>query len=165
MANLCPKCRVALVHLADEARESVALGCQTCGGVFLDLRVMSNLVNGHGTGLLSAIGETAQQWRRVPASDAAVVCVVCEQAMQRFVTDLHGEHVAGLVLDRCELHGTWFDAGELTSLAKGIAAWNESIEEGADAMGRGLDPDGPVGLLASTLAMLFGPRRHRIRLG
>jgi len=165
MANLCPRCRVALVQLTDEARETLALGCQRCGGVFLESRVMTNLVHGHGTGLLSAMAETAARWRRVPTEDTRAACAICDQPMQRFVTDLEGEHVAGLPLDRCELHGTWFDAGELSALAKGIATWNASIEEGVEAMGGGTDPSGPTGLLFAALSVLFGPRRFRTGLG
>jgi Zn-finger nucleic acid-binding protein len=97
----CPRCPADLV-VRDEDGVVVA-ACPSHHGLFVTHRALVALVD------TAAMGP--------PALDApAVPCPRCAEPMtaRTFGRD------ASIVVDVCEQHGTWFDAGELRAAAKSV---------------------------------------------
>jgi Zn-finger nucleic acid-binding protein len=92
-------------------------GCRGCGGAWIDTSTLQAVLEaasaaahmeGHGT------GDGGVRRRTMPPGAAmkAVVyrkCPVCQQSMTR----RNFARVSGVVVDVCQVHGTFFDAGEL----------------------------------------------------
>lgn len=148
----CPVCVRPLVELS--CKQGVIRPCETCGGVWLSAaqsrRVTAGTLSAEERKLAREATRRFRSRQRggtyrsvLPAADGERACPVCEAPLA-----LSTVAPVGVVVDRCDLHGTWFDAGELRIVAR----WFE-------LRARGLDEE-----LAS-LAMLLqrGARRSRRR--
>ncbi len=112
--RMCPRCDEALVGrlvgdvLLDE--------CGTCHGVFLDVaaleRVLSERRQARAESLLGTarpeVGEGAVSAAQ-PSGSMYVRCPDCDTLMNR----KNFAQGAGIIVDVCRDHGTWFDANEL----------------------------------------------------
>lgn len=110
MKLLCPRCRKTLVA---ETLERVPVDrCLVCDGVWLDDGELEKIVAAGpppseiDTGLERAPEPEALEWE--------LPCPKCEQIMHRFQ---YGA-TSGIVLDKCEGHGLWFDFEELDRLRR-----------------------------------------------
>lgn len=105
----CPRCR--------EALQSLTIGqvplaeCRRCGGLWVDNarfeqicadRETQEAVLGEGRDDSPAAGQAQEERFYIP-------CPRCLKLMHR----IHFAGCSGIVVDRCKLHGTWFDHREL----------------------------------------------------
>jgi Zn-finger nucleic acid-binding protein len=101
---LCPRGCGGLVATFDVSE------CEMCGGIFIAHDALAELVTRHR----SKDGERrASIVPPTPAPDAVVYlpCPACRARMNRTV---FGKS-SGVIVDVCGVHGTWFDARELTA--------------------------------------------------
>ena len=111
----CPRCGNAFTE--GRLREHRILGCQTCGGVFLEKPAVALLERHRDEELLQAVLRTLRilmpfRTDRRPA----LSCPHCQQKLER--RDL-GE--SGHAVDICSPHGVFFDRGEVTAFAEFLA--------------------------------------------
>ena len=106
----CPRCDRALAahHISDVVIDE----CVGCGGVFLDQvaiqRVIADRQQVRAEALLGALPKAAPA--AIPPRDRMYIkCPVCRVVMNRRQLALG----AGVIVDVCKAHGTFFDAGEL----------------------------------------------------
>lgn len=66
--------------------------------------------------------------------EPTLACLVCQRPMRRSRFE-----PAGVDLDRCSQHGTWYDHGELLQLAEAVSRLN-AMERAASAANRGVAP-------------------------
>jgi Zn-finger nucleic acid-binding protein len=104
----CPVCRTPLAKLSVGA--GAGGGCQSCSGVWVD-EVGLQAVR---EDLFAKILERSPPRAAPGRSITQLKCPVCEKPM--LVTE-----VGGAVVDVCPGDGTWFDSGELETLAHAIA--------------------------------------------
>jgi Zn-finger nucleic acid-binding protein len=119
----CPRCARTFERRAKD--KAWLLACTTCGGVWIDAtqssRLLKHLV---GSAALTSLAERASSLAEdKPRLASAVHCPFDGISARR-----HKWH--GIVLDSCETHGTWFDAGEVERI------WR--IEHAFDADGLAL---------------------------
>ena len=109
MSWSCPRCGRPLVDLACAA--GVTLGCESCGGVWLDDAAYEQ-VREH---LFARILEKSSASTPAARCDqTTLACPECSAAMAK-------TSVAGVNLDHCPRHGTWFDPGELEGVCAAIS--------------------------------------------
>ncbi|MCC6648216.1 MAG: zf-TFIIB domain-containing protein [Polyangiaceae bacterium] len=149
----CPRCGGGLQILT---REAVSMHvCLTCGGAFLDNATAARLLSMVPPTALASAGWLDERASREVDTAPAVACPVCQRTMGRV-------HVkaAGVDVDTCGAHGTFYDRTELVKVARackrarvapvatgaavaagavGIAAISAASTDTAPA--RNLDPD------------------------
>jgi Zn-finger nucleic acid-binding protein len=107
----CPRCRSALdVTPGDDRRTHE---CARCGGLFVARDALAEILSAAEIGgAVEAYGGTMPAAGRVPGIDEVryLACPLCHSSMNR----VNFGKVSGVIVDVCKLHGTWFDAGELT---------------------------------------------------
>jgi Zn-finger nucleic acid-binding protein len=116
----CPRCSTQLV-------EAITLGglgahaCPECGGVFADRAAVAELSSANGP-------VSARDNRPSKVNTAAnLKCPVCNDGMRR----VNFSYSAGVIVEVCPDHGTWFDAEQIDRAAAFIAArGHEHGEEG-----------------------------------
>jgi Zn-finger nucleic acid-binding protein len=112
----CPRCTTAL-H-ARLVGDIVIDECGTCLGLFLDQvaikRVIEDRAQARAEALLGALPRTQTQLAPRPGEKMYVRCPACQTLMNRrqFASG------AGVVVDVCKQHGTFFDAGELPAIVE-----------------------------------------------
>jgi Zn-finger nucleic acid-binding protein len=105
-----------------------ALGCVRCGGVWLDNAASRRLLAGANERAALAIANHLDPTASPPArrDDAYRTeqpsCPMCGAALARVVTDPGRHPIAGIELDVCAPHGTWFDANDLRAIAIAVSA-------------------------------------------
>ncbi len=109
----CPRCRVWLQVAAVGAH--TLHGCTTCAGVWLDCRTAQQLCTALDNTTRSLVDGAARYARAVDTAQA-VGCPVCGQWLARSRVAS-----AGVDIDSCAQHGTWFDCGELAKIAQATA--------------------------------------------
>lgn len=127
----CPACEGALRELSSVAPG--ARGCDACGGFWLDHGLLSSIappISRRPEAVPAPLRRAGSDVRRCPSCHADLVSV----------------EVAGptpVALDRCESHGTWFDAHDLTAItrsdlaariARALVADSARIEAGERAV-------------------------------
>jgi Zn-finger nucleic acid-binding protein len=107
----CPRCDAALVgQLVGDVLVDM---CEACNGVFIDTAALERILTERRQARAVAILGRVPRATFEPIDPAAgrvyVKCPVCATTMNRrgFARG------AGVVVDVCTPHGTWFDAGEL----------------------------------------------------
>jgi Zn-finger nucleic acid-binding protein len=98
----CPSCRVALTAAGYTER------CERCDGAWVHEDVLAGMLQEK----TAAIAVTLPwQPREAQGGERARPCAVCGQPMQPV-------SLGTVALDRCALHGVWFDATELAAVLK-----------------------------------------------
>jgi uncharacterized protein len=101
----CPVCENHLVSL--ELADVEVDYCFTCKGIWLDSGELENLVRlegGEDDLLKSAVRAETREKRKK--------CPVCRTSMEKILTG----KADPVLLDRCLLHGIWFDSDELRKI-------------------------------------------------
>ncbi len=110
----CPRCEGALA--ARLVGDIVIDECGGCQGLFLDQiaiqRVIVDRRQGRAEALLGALPKSATSVAPRPGEKMYLKCPSCRTVMNRrqFATG------AGVVVDVCKRHGTFFDVGELPAI-------------------------------------------------
>ncbi|MBK9000552.1 MAG: zf-TFIIB domain-containing protein [Myxococcales bacterium] len=113
----CPVCSRPLLGLDHAATELPV--CERCGGAWLDrersARVVAGNLSAEERRLARLAGKryratrAAGAYRSTPhAEGEARRCPDCEAPLVAHTVD-----ALGIIVDACQLHGTWFDRGEL----------------------------------------------------
>jgi Zn-finger nucleic acid-binding protein len=108
MAWDCPRCALALIDLT--VGVGVTVGCQRCGGVWLDDMAFQHVREKVFARILEASPPTIPPLR---CDRARLTCPECGASMS-------STELAGVRLDYCPRHGTWFDPGELEAVCDSI---------------------------------------------
>ena len=122
----CPRCTLPL-----EPRwilDLVIDSCSRCNGTFVDAaakRMLAEQDPERAQELISTLARYAEQ--PVPEVDQAAVahCPVCGIAMQRKLSATG----AGVVIDVCRAHGTFFDGGEQLRIIRFVQAEADRPEQ------------------------------------
>lgn len=99
----CPRCADSVLVVRKVAGRKV-LGCKGCCGAFLGAAF--------GLRLLAVLAPDVPPPRDGINSPA---CPVCRQPMRRVIA-------SGIEVETCKTHGVWFDAGDLPTLVRAVAA-------------------------------------------
>jgi Zn-finger nucleic acid-binding protein len=107
----CPRCQNPLEVTPGEDRRTHE--CPRCGGLFVPRDALAEILSTAevggavdaygGTMPLAGLGRSLDEVRYL-------ACPLCHSSMNR----VNFGKVSGVIVDVCKLHGTWFDAGELT---------------------------------------------------
>lgn len=129
----CPRCAHALKSV--RAGSYAVDGCGHCGGVWLDNRASTHLVRVLDRDLVR-VADLASQAAQAPfAGGEKATCPSCKSELARV------EH-AGVSIDVCAAHGTWFDRDEMQEIAK--RAYDKRKTEVVKR-------DGPIGVAPTAL--------------
>jgi DNA-directed RNA polymerase subunit M/transcription elongation factor TFIIS len=112
----CPRC----AHLLEvNPTEESVMTCKHCGGCFVTSEVASRVATAFDAALArvdlsAALGRT-EKVDFNPAVDINLACPKCQREMQR-------TYVASALsyVDTCVLHGTWFDAEEMSRVGRAL---------------------------------------------
>ncbi|MCB0879897.1 MAG: zf-TFIIB domain-containing protein [Thermoleophilia bacterium] len=125
------RCRSCQVELVSETYEHQRIdSCPLCLGVFLGQDALASIARDDR--IPRSASERLEAFRTATDrmaddSDVAICrCCACNGPMRRHIYAFS----SGVVVDTCDRHGVWLDAGELQR----IEAWSE-------AMRHGIDPD------------------------
>lgn len=117
---MCPRCRSNghRAPLFSRVADGIGMnGCGACGGVFLGPDCVRRLAEALPEEAL-ALSERAARAARYHADTApTLACPVCAREMTRVSAGR-----AGVDLDRCEAHGTFYDRDEIARVAAAIRA-------------------------------------------
>jgi hypothetical protein len=118
----CPKCGgAALTDIGQHA------GCTQCGGLFVTEAAFAEMLATMSAG--SEAVRTVASYS-IGTERCAHLCPRCGDAML-------SSSVERLAVERCALHGFWFDRTELErALAAGVSAEQGIADGGEDALGR-----------------------------
>ncbi len=110
----CPRCQVALS--ARLVGDIVIDECGNCLGLFLDhvaiQRVITDRAQARAEALLGALPRAEVRQTVKPGERMYVKCPSCAAVMNRKLFAAG----AGVIVDVCRTHGTFFDAGELPQI-------------------------------------------------
>lgn len=109
----CPRCQSPLEVTPGEDRRTHE--CPRCGGLFVPRDALAEiLTSAEIGGAVDAYGGTMPAATHVPRLDEVryLACPLCHSSMNR----VNFGKVSGVIVDVCKVHGTWFDAGELTRI-------------------------------------------------
>jgi Zn-finger nucleic acid-binding protein len=100
----CPRCTHPLeVSPAEDTRLHE---CPRCGGMFVPRALLAEILCNAELG-----GGLRESAPRLGLDEVRYVpCPLCHSTMNR----VNFGRVSGVIVDVCKMHGTWFDAGELT---------------------------------------------------
>ena len=112
----CPRCKLSMQ--AQEYEQITVLFCDNCWGHWLDDASLKRILDTHDYGFSRDERETVfKNWvdaglTDVEGSQLRLRCPVCarEMAEDSFADD------CPVLVDRCDSHGTWLDAGEIKQL-------------------------------------------------
>jgi Zn-finger nucleic acid-binding protein len=111
----CPRCNHPLE--ASPGGDTHVHECPRCGGMFVARDALAEILCGAEIG--GALREGASRLTRSPEREVRYVpCPLCHATMNR----VNFGKVSGVIVDVCKVHGTWFDAGELTRTVAFAAA-------------------------------------------
>lgn len=133
----------------------VMYACGRCGGIWLDLqgarrvrvrmpegaRRLAQLATDHGTSPVER--------------EPTIACLVCKRPMRRSRFE-----PAGVDLDRCGQHGTWYDHAELLQLADAVSRLNALDRAASAANPRGAPPVPPAPLSPGAAPAAAGGRKR-----
>lgn len=117
----CPRCEATLVPrlVADLTLDD----CAACGGVYLDAAAVERLIADRQQARAEAVLGVYRGSPRVADHTARgdrlyVKCPDCRTTMNR----KQFARTAGVVVDVCRGHGTWFDSGELAAVVEFVGS-------------------------------------------
>lgn len=107
----CPRCGARMFRAS--ATSVTMCACGACGGAFLDNTATSRLMSLVPDDALALAEGVDAHARHAVERAAAVACPVCRRPMTRV-------HVkaAGVDVDTCSAHGTFYDREELVTVAR-----------------------------------------------
>ena len=124
-ARPCARCELPMTPR--EVGDVVIDECTGCGGLFLDREAVQRVLDDHGraTLLLDTLPRTEHHPLPKPGAKMYIKCPMCSVLMNRklFASG------AGVVIDVCKAHGTFFDAGELPAILEFVK--NGGLEKAA----------------------------------
>jgi Zn-finger nucleic acid-binding protein len=135
----CPRCRT--IALDDQP---LVRHCSRCKGSW----IAEAPLHSHATAAHSAA--RGLTWYHV--GRAALMCAICAEPMETLV-------VSDTPVDRCALHGVWFDAGELGHVLAAHAASREpgsTSDAVADVVETGLEVADGVDIIDTGLELTTG---------
>jgi Zn-finger nucleic acid-binding protein len=100
---LCPACNRAL--RSAHATYGVA-ACDGCGGVWTDRATSEALRTSSDGEITSVAKDVAEHAEATVPADRRRRCPECQRRLRKST-------VAGVQIDSCAAHGTWFDRGEV----------------------------------------------------
>ena len=138
----CPHCDQDL-HEAKVSGVTLC-GCGRCGGIWLDNAGSTRVARALERDVVN-MADRASRTATTPFGSAkkALPCPVCVAALSRT------EH-AGIALDVCTAHGTWFDRDELQEVSRRNMA-KRSADAKASLRASGVDPFAPMGAAPTAL--------------
>lgn len=141
----CPACVAPLVAAP---LGWVVLTCNGCGGVWADQAASARINRMVCRDLVSVAKQAAKRAddERPSVVDGERRCPVCSGG-------LRNENVAGVSLDVCDAHGTWFDRDELGRLARNLDYERKSAVDLSSAA-RAEEPQPPASSLELLNALL-----------
>ncbi len=163
----CPRCarplRVAGGGAVDSSVDGRVYECTGCGGLFVDRPSLDRIIarandearrTGHDTHDAPPSSVTH------PAEPVHYVkCPACRGVMNR----MNFGRRSGVIVDVCKQHGTWFDAGELTSAVEYVASGGyedakrrEAAEKAVEKARAAVIPSGVDGASASSASAWWG---------
>ena len=108
----CPRCGSPVA--ATPVGSTVFLGCGTCGGAWVDGNGCAEILDGIAAQPLVALADAAASTATItPRVDAAVPCPVCGTELV-----VGAVPPTGTLVRSCTRHGTWFDRGALSEVAR-----------------------------------------------
>jgi Zn-finger nucleic acid-binding protein len=127
MAKLlaCPVCKTPF--LVGRTLSTVFHGCTGCGGVWLDEKASARVFESFCEDSVRWAEGTARRSKRPPSPHGRLACPTCGDEMRPVQIK-----EAGVEVDVCESHGTWFDKSELAIVARALHA-PDSVAEIARA--------------------------------
>ncbi|RJR16724.1 MAG: hypothetical protein C4581_09335 [Nitrospiraceae bacterium] len=110
----CPRCRVALKLLVNDGEEYDI--CPECGGLWLDRDEFHKATRNRD---VYKKVDIRGEYRKTPIRGPVeyIPCVRCAKLMNRG----NFGKISGVIIDRCDKHGVWLDAGELEKIQHFIA--------------------------------------------
>lgn len=103
--------------------------CTGCGGIWLDNDASQKVVQAYDDAVVAAAEQDVRAARTKIETTGAISCPTCAKVLERVTVG-----AAGVELDICREHGTWFDPGELQRVVRAIAP---RAEAGARAVDEG----------------------------
>jgi Zn-finger nucleic acid-binding protein len=112
----CPRCPTRSLDGFSNG-DGVLYDCGRCGGQFVEPQTLAVMVRRHQSTLSSHEFPRPRpfEWNR-PIE--YIPCPVCRAKMMR----RNFGRTSGVIVDVCEVHGTWFDVGELPSILWFVAS-------------------------------------------
>jgi Zn-finger nucleic acid-binding protein len=100
--------------------------CCSCRGIWLDrgeLTQLKDLADDKSLrdGVRAALGDDARQPTTRPTASVYIGCPVCASPMSR----RNYVDVSGIIIDRCEAHGTWLDHDDAIRLFELVVSGDE----------------------------------------
>ena len=127
----CPRCRIALVAIP--VAGMTIHGCPHCSGAFLGSACARILLERLPHEAI-ATAWRADAGARVAVNTAlAVGCPFCQRPMQRTRAA-----AAGVEVDTCAQHGTWYDRNEIVGIAEALRRTRWHAPAAAAAVGVGV---------------------------
>lgn len=111
----CPRCGREGIPSRD-AGGVLLQACGGCGGIWLDLASAERFLGAPEREAVELARRVAQNAKTPVEHDRPCACPVCAAPLEQ-----HLMKVAGVSVDRCDRHGTWFDRDELEQLGVAIA--------------------------------------------
>lgn len=122
----CPKCRKPMKAVLKEDIEVDV--CESCKGVWVDFFEEKTLLNMKPEVFtvdeLRRLRKLYQPLGRIEKT-RYVPCPICKELMRRKNWGAH----SGIVVDRCEKHGTWYDEGELEKIQEFVKLGGVEFEK------------------------------------
>ena len=114
----CPRC-ISTTLIARVVGETLLDECPTCHGVFLDMDALDRILREREQSRASALlglspSQGAATETALQTGPMYVKCPDCAHMMNR----RNFARGAGIIIDVCSAHGTWFDAQELPRVVK-----------------------------------------------
>lgn len=130
----CPSCVRPLLSL-DEGGIEVPV-CEGCGGVWLDRDRSERILEGDLTADEKRVAKTASRHSRTRRSKSTYRslperpenerhCPECHVLMRPYLVE-----ALEIVVDGCNRHGSWFDAGELGIVIRFFELRSRGLDEG-----------------------------------
>ncbi len=114
----CPRCSLPL--FGAEAASVPMLGCGGCGGIWLDNESAQHAVKTLDSTMAQLADMAAANAIQMVSDAPSVACPVCRNLMLRTQAPQ-----AGIWIDVCAAHGTWFDRFELGIVMEALRPRNE----------------------------------------
>lgn len=109
-ASGCPRCGTYSLY-AVAVRGRTAHACRRCGGVWLGRTTAALVDDALERSSVEAAKRAARDAVSTEHAPRALTCPKCSRALEP-------HFIAGVEIDSCEAHGTWYDREELPQIAE-----------------------------------------------